>query len=253
MTNVRQDVNRSDLVITGQSGDPVTSSLVLAEGAGRDHATVIRLIRENLEDLEDFGRVGFEIQPLETAGGTQNREVAILNEQQATLLLTYMRNNEKVRIFKKALVRAFYDMREALKARPAVTLSGPQLMAAALIEADTVMKTQAAQIEEMKPKVQAFERIAFADGSFCITDAAKQLQVRPKELFSWLQANGWIYRRVGTKSYVGYQAKLLQGQLEHKITTVTTPSGEERVSTQVRVTAKGLQRLSELMHSEPLQ
>lgn len=250
MTNVRQDVNRTDLVITGQSGDPVTSSLVLAEGVDRDHATVIRLIRENREDLEDFGRVGFEIQPFETAGGMQNREVAILNEQQATLLLTYMRNNAQVRQFKKALVRAFYEMREALKARPAIDVRDPGQIQQIAIQLIEVNKEQAEQIEAMKPKVQAFDRIAYADGSFCITDAAKDLQVRPKDLFSWLSEHGWIYRRIGTNGWVGYQAKVMQGLLEHKVTTVEMPHGDPRITTQVRVTAKGMQKLSELMQAE---
>lgn len=246
MTNERQDVNHSELVITGQSGDPVTSSLVLADGVGRDHATVIRLIRENREDLEDFGLLDFKS---ESSAGRPT-EFAVLNEQQATLLLTYMRNNERVRAFKKALVRAFYDMREALKARPAIDVRDPGQIQQIAIQLIEVNKEQAEQIEEMKPKVQAFERIAYADGSLCITDAAKDLQVRPKELFGWLTSHGWIYRRLGSKSYVGYQPKVLQGLLEHKVTTVTTPSGEERITTQVRVTAKGMHKLAELMQAE---
>lgn len=63
---------------------------------------------------EAFGRVEFEIQPFETNGGIQKREIAILNEQQATLLVTYCKNTETVRKFKVALVKAFYEMRELL-------------------------------------------------------------------------------------------------------------------------------------------
>jgi hypothetical protein len=37
-----------------------------------------------------------------------------LNEQQATLLMTYLRNSEKVRNFKKRLVKEFYRMREEI-------------------------------------------------------------------------------------------------------------------------------------------
>ena len=80
------------------AGQSVTTSLAIAEGVGNPHSTVIKLIRQNSSDLEDFGGVRFEIQPFETAGGTQNREVATLNEQQSTLLLTYMRNNDVVKL-----------------------------------------------------------------------------------------------------------------------------------------------------------
>ncbi|GAA4667244.1 hypothetical protein GCM10023262_15760 [Bartonella pachyuromydis] len=37
-----------------------------------------------------------------TKGGKQKRVIAILNEPQATLLMTYMRNNDMVRAFKKS-------------------------------------------------------------------------------------------------------------------------------------------------------
>lgn len=36
----------------------------------------------------------------------------ILNEQQATLLITYLRNTKPVRAFKKELVKAFFEMRD---------------------------------------------------------------------------------------------------------------------------------------------
>jgi phage regulator Rha-like protein len=105
-------------IVTIESGEAVTTSMAIADGVGYDHATVIRLVRDNKDDLEDFGRVGFQIQPLETAGGLQQREIALLNEQQATLLITYMRNNDVVRAFKKQLVKAFYEMR----VQPGITL-----------------------------------------------------------------------------------------------------------------------------------
>ncbi|MFK3012703.1 Rha family transcriptional regulator, partial [Salmonella enterica subsp. enterica serovar Weltevreden] len=85
-----------------------------AEGVGRDHDTIIKLVDRNKSDLEEFGRVGFEIRTLDTKGGRQKQRVALLNEQQTTLLITYMRNNEVVRSFKKRLVAEFFTMRSAL-------------------------------------------------------------------------------------------------------------------------------------------
>ena len=76
---------------------------------------MLKLIRGYLNDFEAFGGVGFEIQPFETNGGIQKREIAILNEQQATLLVTYCKNTETVRKFKVALVKAFYEMRAQLQ------------------------------------------------------------------------------------------------------------------------------------------
>lgn len=102
-----------ELVNKDNSGELVTTSLAIADGTENDHASVIRLVRTYLSDIEEFGGVRFEIEPFETNGGQQTREVAILNEQQATLLITYMRNSEIVRTFKKRLVKAFYELRSS--------------------------------------------------------------------------------------------------------------------------------------------
>ncbi|WP_375627563.1 Rha family transcriptional regulator [Bartonella sp. PS17NMGDW] len=104
----------NNLVTIDNAGIAVTTSLKIAEGVGNTHKTVIQLVRQNIEDFEEFGRVAFEMLPFGTKGGRQKREVAILNEPQATLLMTYMRNNDTVRAFKKALVKAFYDLKNQL-------------------------------------------------------------------------------------------------------------------------------------------
>lgn len=91
--------------------DLVTNTVAISEGVGRDHDTIIKLVDRNKSDLEEFGEVGFEIR-----AGYNNAKVrvALLNEQQTTLLITYMRNNEVVRSFKKRLVSEFFSMRSAL-------------------------------------------------------------------------------------------------------------------------------------------
>jgi len=105
-------------VVTLTDGVPTTTTLAIAEGADVEHASVIKLVRTYQTDLEEFGRVGFEIAPFDTAGGTQQREIAILNEQQTTLIFTYMRNTDVVRDFKKRLVKAFYELAHSKTATP---------------------------------------------------------------------------------------------------------------------------------------
>lgn len=48
-----------------------------------------------------------------------------------------------------------------------------------------------------------------------ITEAAKTLGVRPKELFDWLSRNGWIYKRANGATWLGYQDKCNQGRALH--------------------------------------
>ncbi|MGJ0125931.1 Rha family transcriptional regulator [Pantoea sp. RHCKP32] len=93
--------------------DLVTNTVAIADGVGRDHDTIIKLVDRNKTDLEEFGTVGFEIRK---SGGKPLR-IALLNEQQTTLLITYMRNNDVVRAFKKRLVAEFFKMRSTLAAQ----------------------------------------------------------------------------------------------------------------------------------------
>lgn len=96
-------------LVTIKDGNAVTTTLAIAEGTLNDHASVIKLARTYQADLEEFGPVGFEIHVVKrTQGGGTPAEFAVLNEPQATLLLTYMRNTHIVRAFKKKLVREFW-------------------------------------------------------------------------------------------------------------------------------------------------
>lgn len=105
---------------------PTTTSLAIAQGVGKSHKTVLQLIRQNQPDFEEFGPLAFEMRVgNRTHGGGQSTQVAILNEQQATLLMTYMRNSEKVREFKKRLVKAFYELAQQTKPKTLPKLPDP--------------------------------------------------------------------------------------------------------------------------------
>lgn len=129
----------------------------------------------------------------------------------------------------------------------------PQSLPEALrLAADLADKNAAlsAIVASQAPKVDALDRISTADGSLCIRDTAKALQVRPIDLTRWLQAHGWIYRRLGSSPWLGYQDKVQLGLLEHKVTTVSRSDGSDKVVEQVRVTSKGLARLSQAVHAD---
>lgn len=98
------------------------------------------------------------------------------------------------------------------------------------------------------PKAQVYDRIADADGSMCISDAAKILGVGPRTLFKWLDAHKWIFKR-GRDSWLGREEKSENGAgyLTHIVTMVLHPDGREITRKQVRVTAKGLTRLGRLV------
>ena len=225
----------------------MTTSLAIADGTGNDHASVIKLVRSYVDDLNEFEGVAFQTQPFATAGGIQSREVAILNEQHATLLLTYMKNSEVVRNFKKTLVKEFWVMRNAQHDHTAF-LNDPQAMRGALlIYAEKVIDLEA-KIEEDAPKVRGFERIAEADGNTNLTAGAKVLQLKRKDLIHMLECDKWVYLRGGGGSLLGYQNKVQQGLLTHKVRV----GNDGKSYTQVMLTPKGLTKLAEMIGMEDI-
>ena len=89
--------------------EPFTTSDVIATFAGIQHHTVTRLIQQHEADFKEFGILRFEIEEIKGRG--QPAKHYQLNEEQATLLMTYLKNTAQVRAFKKELVRQFYAMR----------------------------------------------------------------------------------------------------------------------------------------------
>ncbi|MEM9050286.1 MAG: phage regulatory protein/antirepressor Ant [Pseudomonadota bacterium] len=225
-------------IVTAATNGLTMSSREIAELCEKRHSDVrrdIRVMADGLgEGVSRFAHTYFDAQ------GKAQEEYFLPKDLTLTLVAGY---NVRLR---KRIIDRWLEL-EAQVARPA-TLTGPQLMAAALIEADATIKTQAQQIETMREDVQAHERLTKADGSLNITEAAKALSMRPKDLFQWLSQNGWIYKRHGSSVWLGYQPKCNQGLLEHKATTVLRADGSEKITEQVRVTSKGMSRLARLVH-----
>lgn len=96
---------------------PFTTSDVIAQYAKIQHHTVTKLIQKYENDISEYGRVRFKIDTLQTKGGMQEFKIYQLNEEQATLIIIYLKNTEPVRAFKKNLVRQFYLMRAELQKR----------------------------------------------------------------------------------------------------------------------------------------
>lgn len=94
--------------------DIFTNSLVIAKGTDNKHNSITRVIRKFKDDFEDFGKVRFLDLKSKNPQGGRTIKIYLLNEQQATLLMTYLKNTEVVRKFKKELVKQFYQMRQLL-------------------------------------------------------------------------------------------------------------------------------------------
>ena len=100
-----------ELVYMDGKKEPYTTSAIIAECAGIKHHAIQEHIRKQIARLEQFGKVSFKMRPLQS--GQQAKDY-ILNEQQATLLITFLKNTDQVANFKTNLVKAFFEMREEL-------------------------------------------------------------------------------------------------------------------------------------------
>ena len=131
---------------------------------------------------------------------------------------------------------------------PMKILSDPVAMRGLLLTYSEKVITLEAEKAELLPKVETLARIEGADGSMCITDAAKTLSVRPKDLFAFMSAHHWIYKRVGNGVWLARQEKIQAGVMEHDDHIYQDSSGHDRVVTRALVTAKGLVKLAELLN-----
>ncbi len=103
----------SSLVLL-HDGIPVVSHRTIADNTGNKPVSISNLINRYKADFEVFGALHFKNERVVNKGKGTQPKTYLLNEQQATLLLTYLRNTEAVRAFKVALVKEFYKMREKL-------------------------------------------------------------------------------------------------------------------------------------------
>ena len=94
--------------------EPITTSKVMSEFTGIGHRHIKKQITLHKSSLETFGLL--VAHETESTGG-RPEEITLLNEQQATLLVTFLKNTPVVVAFKTELVKQFYEMRTELQMR----------------------------------------------------------------------------------------------------------------------------------------
>lgn len=125
-------------------------------------------------------------------------------------------------------------------------LSGQELMAKALIEAQSVLAAKDKQIEEMKPKVVFADAVATSHTSILVGELAKILkqngiEMGQKRLFAWLRENGYLIKRKGTDYNMPTQKAMDLGLFEIKEGSYVNGSGVNITTKTPKVTGKGQQ------------
>lgn len=125
-------------------------------------------------------------------------------------------------------------------------LSGSELMAKALIEAQSVLAAKDKQIEEMKPKVVFANAVATSHTSILVGELAKILKqngidMGQKRLFAWLREKGYLIKRQGTDYNMPTQKAMDLGLFEIKEGSYVNGSGANITTKTPKVTGKGQQ------------
>lgn len=125
-------------------------------------------------------------------------------------------------------------------------LSGSELMARALIEAQNVLAAKDKVIEEMKPKVVFADAVATSHTSILVGELAKILKqngidMGQKRLFAWLREKGYLIKRQGTDYNMPTQKAMDLGLFEIKEGSYVNGSGVNITTKTPKITGKGQQ------------
>jgi Rha family phage regulatory protein len=252
MTNpqmVQIDAERNPVVFA-KDGEIFASSRDVAAFFGKEHRHVLDAVDNLIKTESDLGLLNFRQTPYVEAQNGQTYRSYEMDRDGFTLLAMGFTGGKALK-WKLRYIEAFKAMEAELRriahSGPTIDLNDPGALRGLLLTYSEKALVLERRVQELLPSQEALQRISGADGSLCITDAAKALQMRPKDVFDWLRQNGWIYRRPGSGHDLGYQSKTATGLMEHKITTVLRADGSEKVTEQVRITAKGLTKLAALI------
>lgn len=213
-----------------QNVEHTMSSREVAQLTGSTHDNVLKTVRA----LAHKGVVSANETPYKHPQNGQTY---------SEFLLSYRDTMVVVSGYSVELRAKIIDRWQELEAREATTSRVPESFSEALRLAADLQ----AQVELQAPKVAAIKRLASAQGAICITDAAKQLQIAPSVLFAWLQEHHWIFRRKGSRRWIGYQPRIQAGLITHKVTALKPDpeTGAERAAFDPLITPRGLTVLAE--------
>lgn len=119
-------------------------------------------------------------------------------------------------------------------------LTGKELMAKALIEANSVLARQSKQLEEQKPKVLFADSVIASKGSILVRELAKLIKqngydIGEKKLYRWLREKGYICKN----STEPTQMAMNLGLFEIVVRTIERGDAPPKATRTTKVTGKG--------------
>lgn len=194
-------------------------------------------IRKHVDDEDKLSR-RFD-------GSGQGREMVIINES-GLYSLVLSSKLPSAKKFKRWVTSEVLPALRKTGQYQVKELSGQELMAKALIEAQSVLAAKDKQIEEMKPKVVFADAVATSHTSILVGELAKILKqngidMGQKRLFAWLREKGYLIKRQGTDYNMPTQKAMDLGLFEIKEGSYVNGSGVNITTKTPKVTGKGQQ------------
>lgn len=148
---------------------------------------------------------------------------------------------EKGILFTAEYVERFNQMEEA--DRQPKELTGRELMAKALLEAQAVLAEKDKRIEEMRPKEIFADAVSASKTSVLVRDLAKVIKqngvdIGQNRLFDWLRENGYLIKS-GSDRNMPTQRAMNMKLFEIKVGTHTNGDGVNVTTRTTKVTGKG--------------
>lgn len=209
-------------------------ALALGYGKGKSLANAVA----NHVSDDDKG-----VTELMTPGGKQN--LTIINES-GLYSLIFGSKLESAQKFKRWVTSEVLPALRKTGQYQVKELSGSELMAKALIEAQNVLAAKDKQIEEMKPKALFADAVATSHTSILVGELAKILKqngidMGQKRLFAWLREKGYLIKRQGTDYNMPTQKAMELGLFEIKEGSYVNGSGVNITTKTPKITGKGQQ------------
>ena len=231
--------------VRGKDGVIRVRSVEVAERFKKEHRNVLRAI-DNLIAQAGIPLLNFEqgSYTLQETGPQLHR--CILMDRDGFSLLVMGFTGKEALEWKMAYIQAFNAMESAnASADHMPFLNDPTWLRTALATYTDRVIALEEQVNGMLPLADFGKRVTAATGSVCFRDAAKELNIKPMKLMTWLRDKKWIYDGAGGK-ICAHQDKIDSGYLETIAFLVRKADGNEKMFPQTLVTPKGLARIAAL-------
>ncbi|ATO57141.1 Rha family transcriptional regulator [Bartonella sp. 1-1C] len=178
--------------VTNDAAVQTMSSREIAQLCDKQHKHIMRDIRQMLEELNGskFGLVDFCGYYLDNKG--EKRACYNLPKRECLILVSGYSTSLRAKIIDR------WQELEKQVATPQINLANalenPLTIKQLLLESINQLEDLRNEVSTLKPKAEALEGLKRSDGLFGLIEAAKVLEIRPKDLTNYLRKHDWCYQ-----------------------------------------------------------